>query len=118
MYSAETVAQGTGEIPGAVYLAPRGFEADLEEELERKGLDLCFRRDRLMGTRQGPMHMVGAENVWLEQKLFPIHSIADGARPLKSIQRNWALYSTVEHRRANLIQDALPRVSAKPLVFG
>jgi 23S rRNA (cytidine2498-2'-O)-methyltransferase len=34
------------------------------------------------------------------------------------MQRNWALYSGAHHRRAALIADKLPKVSAKPLVFG
>jgi 23S rRNA (cytidine2498-2'-O)-methyltransferase len=33
-------------------------------------------------------------------------------------QRNWALYSAKLHRRAALIQERLPKVSAKPVVFG
>lgn len=104
--------------PGAVYLAPKGFEAELEEELRRRELSVMFRRDRLLGTREAPVTAVWAENTWLEPRLLPISSIADGTRQLKSLQRNWALFSTVEHRRANLIQEALPKVSAKPLRFG
>ena len=39
-------------------------------------------------------------------------------RRLRAIQRNWALYAPRHHRRAMLIQERLPSVSAKPLVFG
>ena len=37
---------------------------------------------------------------------------------LRAIQRNWAVYAPVLHRRAVLIQQQLPKVSARPLVFG
>ena len=49
---------------------------------------------------------------------MPISSIGDAAKKLRAIQRNWALYSFAHHRRAALIADKLPKVSAKPLVFG
>src|SRR5262249_13278786 len=41
----------------------------------------------------------------------------DAARQLRAIQRNWALYSHAFHRRAALIAETLPKVSAKPLRF-
>lgn len=106
------------ETPGAVYLAPHGFEAELHEELTRTGRRPVFVRERLMGTEQPPAHAAWAENVWLAPRFLPFASINDGARQLKAIQRNWALYSTAEHRRAALIRDALPKVSARPHVFG
>src|SRR5262245_43807736 len=49
---------------------------------------------------------------------LPIASIGDAAKKLRAIQRNWALYSHAHHRRAALIAAKLPKVSAKPLVFG
>jgi 23S rRNA (cytidine2498-2'-O)-methyltransferase len=49
---------------------------------------------------------------------MPVASIGDAARKLRAIQRNWALYSFSSHRRAALIADKLPKVSARPLVFG
>jgi 23S rRNA (cytidine2498-2'-O)-methyltransferase len=109
---------GIPDCPGAVYLAARGFEAELEYELRRRGLELLFRRERLMGTREGPRHAVWAQNIWQSPRFIPIVSIAGAAAALKAIQRNWALYSTLEHRRASLIQEALPVVRAKPHVFG
>lgn len=115
---ASFAASGSAPVPGAVYLAPRGFEAELREELTRSGRTLCFVRGRLAGTLEPPFHAVWAENVWLSPRVLPFVSISDGARQLASIQRNWALFSTAEHRRAALIEAALPKVSAKPLEFG
>jgi 23S rRNA (cytidine2498-2'-O)-methyltransferase len=104
--------------PGAVYLAPAGFADDLERELALRRLHVLFRRDRLFGTVEPPRPVVWTDAVWLEPCLIPIRSIADGAKRLRAIQRNWALHSTAEHRRARLIAEALPPVSARPLVFG
>ena len=59
-----------------------------------------------------------AQNVWLDPRPLTISSIADGARELRNIQRNWTLYPGKLHRRASLIAEQLPHVSAKPLKFG
>jgi 23S rRNA (cytidine2498-2'-O)-methyltransferase len=56
-------------------------------------------------------------NTWLNPKILTIDSINDGAKQLKEIQRNWCLYSYQFHRRAKLIQEKLPYLSAKPLRF-
>ena len=44
-------------------------------------------------------------------------SIGAAAKALRDIQRNWAMYAPLHHRRAALIQEKLPHVSAKPIVF-
>ena len=48
---------------------------------------------------------------------MPVASIGDAAKRLRDIQRNWAMYAPLHHRRAALIQERLPHVSAKPVVF-
>ena len=53
---------------------------------------------------------------------LPTTSPSTPARPglgaaLRDIQRNWAMYAPVHHRRAALIQERLPHVSARPIVF-
>src|SRR5262249_20168398 len=57
-------------------------------------------------------------NTWLDPQRIEISSIGDAANKLRAIQRNWALYSFAHHRRAALIEERLPKVSAKPIVFG
>ena len=104
--------------PGAVYLAPRGFDEELAEELARAGKTVLFRRERLIGTVEEACATVWAQNTWLRPQFIPAASITDAARRLKAIQRNWALYSVGDHRRAALIQATLPKVSARPHVFG
>ena len=99
---------------GIAYLAAAGFVDELAAELgvvER-------RHDRLL-TAAGPRHSAAwAANVWLDPQEIAIVSISDAAAKLRAIQRNWAVYAPVLHRRATLIQQQLPKVSAKPLVFG
>ena len=74
--------------------------------------------DRLL-TAAGPRRSAAwAANVWLDPQEIAIVSISDAAAKLRAIQRNWAVYAPVLHRRATLIQQQLPKVSAKPLVFG
>jgi len=66
----------------------------------------------------GPPQLAGfVRNVWLEPVRFAIESINDAARRLRDVQRNWALVSTGEHRRAALIQEKLPHVAARPVRF-
>jgi 23S rRNA (cytidine2498-2'-O)-methyltransferase len=95
------------------YLAADGFLNELCEEL---GATVAI-HDRLVIAEGPPRPAAWAENIWHDPVRITIHSIADGAKALRGIQRNWALYSTRLHRRASLIQDRLPSVSAKPLVF-
>ena len=47
-----------------------------------------------------------------------IASISDAAAKLRTVQRNWTVYAPRLYRRAMLIQEQLPKVSARPLVFG
>lgn len=49
--------------------------------------------------------------------MIRFESNGEAARALKSIQRNWWAYTVEHHRRAALITDKLPHVSAKPLAF-
>jgi len=98
----------------AAHLAAEGFVAELAHELG----PLEFAHERLL-LAAGPPHLAAwAQNVWLDPEIIPIASIGDAARRLRAIQRNWAVYAPRHHRRAMLIRDRLPSVSAKPLVFG
>jgi 23S rRNA (cytidine2498-2'-O)-methyltransferase len=98
----------------SAYLAPEGFQDQLVKELE--GVLSCHGRLVLTDhhLKKPPFW---AQNSWRNPTLIPIQSIADAAKKLKALQRNWNLYSFQYHRRAQLIQDQLPHVSAKPLNF-
>jgi len=96
------------------YLAAEGYVDELTEELvsvERK-------HGRLLIAAGPPRQASWAANVWLDPQEIKIASISDAAARLRAIQRNWALYPAKLYRRAALIQEQLPKVSSKPLVFG
>jgi 23S rRNA (cytidine2498-2'-O)-methyltransferase len=96
------------------YLAPEGYLDQLRTEL---GEPPMLNLDRLLFAPGSPRAVAWVANIWRDPVRLEICSITDGARQLRAIQRNWALYSRTLHRRAALIAAELPKVSAKPLVF-
>lgn len=99
------------------YLAAEGFEAQLREELARRGVGVRTEHGRLSITDGPSVHAAWAANVWHDCLELPVASIGTAAKGLRDIQRNWAMYAPLHHRRAALIQERLPHVSAKPVVF-
>ena len=97
------------------YLAPDGFLAELQHELGGAALET---HGRLVLAQGPPRDVAWVANVWRAPQRLAIASIGDAAKRLRAIQRNWALYSLAHHRRAALIVEKLPKVSAKPLAFG
>jgi 23S rRNA (cytidine2498-2'-O)-methyltransferase len=96
------------------YQAAEGFVAELTHELG----DIEIAHERLLLAPGPPRPAAWAQNIWPDPVTIPVASIGDAARRLRAIQRNWAAYAPRHYRRAMLIQDRLPSVSAKPLVFG
>jgi 23S rRNA (cytidine2498-2'-O)-methyltransferase len=97
------------------YLAPDGFLAELQHELGTAARE----PHGMLVLADGPERPVAwVANVWRDPVHLPIASIGDAAKKLRAIQRNWALYSFAHHRRAALIAEKLPKVSAKPIQFG
>lgn len=97
----------------SAYLAAEGFVDPLIDEI----VGVQSVHANLVLSDRPAKHAVWAQNIWWNPVQIPIQSISDGARKLKKIQRNWCLYSTHLHRRATLIQEQLPHVSAKALSF-
>src|SRR5215469_18463796 len=96
------------------YLASEGSAEELDHELG--GADA--RHGRLLIASGPPRPAVWAANVWLDPQEIPIASISDAAAKLRAIQRKWAPYAPRLYRRAMLVQEQLPKFSARPLVFG
>jgi len=94
------------------YLAARGFEAQLRDELEHAGVA----HGRLLICDEA-LPSAWAANIWHDCVALPVESVGKAASALREIQRNWAMYAPIHHRRAALIQQRLPHVSAKPIVF-
>lgn len=99
------------------YLAVDGFEAQLREELARRDVVIAVEHGRLLITEGPAVHAAWAANIWHDCIEWPVASIGTAAKSLRDLQRNWAMYAPLHHRRAALIQERLPHVSAKPVIF-
>lgn len=100
-------------VPYYGYLAPDGFERNLENDLGK----IEERYDRLFFSKTPPDEVFWAQNIWIKPFKVKISSISDGASILRKEQRNWALYPYKNIRRAHLIEEKLPYISKKPLTF-
>ena len=96
------------------YLAAEDYVDELAQELG----EVERVHGRLLIAAGPPRSAAWATNIWLDPQAISIASISDAAAKLRTIQRNWAVYAPLCHRRAVLIQQQLPKVSARPLVFG
>jgi len=101
------------------YLAAPGFLAELLAELNLEGSagaghlvygDLVFMRTARPAA--------WAQNIWLDARLVPAPSIGQAAKALREIQRNWWAHPVRLARRAALITEKLPKVSARAQIFG
>jgi 23S rRNA (cytidine2498-2'-O)-methyltransferase len=99
------------------YLAIHKFEAELERELEIKGLKIAFKKDRLYLVEGKHPEAIWAQMSAYDLQIMPITSINDGVKKLKALGRNWGLFTVGNHRRAQLIQDELPKITTKPIPF-
>src|SRR6188474_3436560 len=99
------------------YLAAEGFADQLQEVLRRAGAAVTHRHERLFVCDGAAVAAAWAANVWHDCQELPVGSIGSAAKALRDVQRNWAMYAPLHHRRAALIQEKLPHVSAKPVVF-
>ncbi|MGE0153079.1 MAG: SAM-dependent methyltransferase [Reyranellaceae bacterium] len=98
----------------SAYLAAAGFEAQLRVEL---GERIVAEHGRLMLCDGPATPAAWAANIWQAPQEIEIASISDAAARLRALQRNWALYAPAHFRRARLIAEKLPHVSARPLTF-
>ena len=97
----------------SAYLGSEEYMEPLKEELDK----ITSIHEQLVLSSALPIESLWSINTWLNPRILTIDSINDGAKQLKAIQRNWCLYSYQFHRRAKLIQEKLPHLSAKPLRF-
>lgn len=99
------------------YLVADGFEAQAREELRRQGVKPRAAHGRLLIADGPAAPSAWAANIWHDCVELPVPSIGAASKALRDIQRNWAMYAPLHHRRAALIQERLPHVSAKPVAF-
>lgn len=100
-----------------VYQAPPGLLSDLTREIGAVREITAVREPLVVAA--GPPHPAAfAANIWLDPVFSPMASISEAAKTLKAVQRNWACVPVGHFRRAALVAAKLPKVSARPLVFG
>ncbi len=95
------------------YLAPEGFETQTKYWL--KGA--LAHHGRLILSKDEAQFCPFAQNTWFNLQTRSFASIGDATKILRGLQRNWQGYSHHLHRRTQLIQDGLPKLSSKALVF-
>jgi 23S rRNA (cytidine2498-2'-O)-methyltransferase len=101
----------------AAYLAAETFEQPLAEELGRRNVTVADWHGRLAVSPDPPVYAAWALDTWSDPREIDVPSIKSAADALRAVQRNWAAYAVGHHRRMALIQDRLPPVKARPLVF-
>jgi len=101
----------------SAYLAAEGFERELEEELRRAGTAVQRWHGPLALSESPPVPAAWSLDTWTDPREAEVPSIKGAATALRAIQRNWALLPVLHHRRAALIEAALPPVKARALHF-
>lgn len=101
----------------SAYLAAEGLEAPLAEELARAGVAVSGWHGRLALSPDLPRPCAWALEAWTAPEVVPVASVKDAADRLRAVQRNWAAYPVLHHRRMALIESRLPPVRARPLRF-
>ncbi len=102
---------------GAAYLAAEGLEATLAAELARAGVEISAWHGLLALSPQPPVEALWALDIWTAPREVAVASVKSAADALRAMQRNWSSYPVAYHRRMTLIEDRLPPVRARPLVF-
>lgn len=95
------------------YLAPRGFEEQLKNELQ----GITAQYGRLFLTNLPPQKAYWAENIWYDVEKIPFQSIKEAADLLRMRNALWSHYPLEHLGRAKLIEEKLPYFSPKPLTF-
>jgi 23S rRNA (cytidine2498-2'-O)-methyltransferase len=102
----------------SVYVAAREHMDELCAELETRGETILDRIGRLVFARGATgAPAAWAQNTWLEPRFMRIDSIADAARKLRAIQRNWHWHPAAHPGRARLVGERLPVIRFKPVAF-
>ncbi len=99
------------------YWAAENFVDECLRELELKGAKVLWQNERLIYASHAPQSLAWANNTWLTPKKISITSISDGARQLRELGGRWTLASVAHHRRAQLIQEKLPRFKEHEVEF-
>lgn len=100
------------------YLASEKFGELLHQELKMKAaVDLTAVSDRLFTSSSYFENLVWAQLIWKDAEFIDITSVGDAVKALRSRGKWWSLYSFDHHRRAQLVQEQVPKFKIAPLPF-
>ncbi|XGC81408.1 SAM-dependent methyltransferase [Bdellovibrio bacteriovorus] len=95
------------------YLTSEQFLPELQEEIK----NIKSVHGNLV-IADGPVQeSVWAQQIWLNPEVITFESITQAAKALKERGKLWACYSVDNHRRAQLIQDNLPKLKPRIMDF-
>lgn len=95
------------------YLAPVGLEKQLRDELQ----NITKVVGRLIFAEGPPQKTLWAQNIWHNVQFLSFQSINDAAKKLRAMHGLWTHFPSSHIRRAQLIQEKLPYLSAKKIAF-
>ncbi len=101
----------------SAYLAAKGFEQPLLQELERAGVVIDAWHGRLALSSSPPYASAWALDVWTAPEEVTVVSVKLAADALRAVQRNWSAYAAGHHRRMALIGERLPPIKPRKLQF-
>ncbi len=100
------------------YIASRGYEKQLRQELEESGCPFEQINDRFFLSPEAVRPLAWAVNVWLEVERHHIESIGAAAHILRERGPYWSVHAeTVSPRRAGLIAKKLLKIKEKINTF-
>lgn len=101
------------------YLAPHGFEKDLNLEILRnQDLEILFQKERLFVVKGPSSDLMWSQWTLSNLQKHEFESITKAAQFLKSQGKFWLSGSQHLHRRTQLIEEKLPKVPQKKLNLG
>lgn len=95
------------------YLASEKFLPELLKELN----NVKEVHGQLVLTEGPVQETVWAQHIWLDVHKVSFESISQAAKALKGLGKLWAHLPSSHHRRAQLIQDNLPKLKPRVLDF-
>lgn len=93
------------------------YEMDSELERELTFHSISFEKHDRLYFFETDYRPLFAQVTWINCQTVKINSINDGIKKLKALGRNWALFTISHHRRAQLIQNGLPKINTDPVLF-
>lgn len=104
-------------IPFQVHLTHPDMTDALFFELKTRNVPVFAHSERLVVTPLLDFVPLWSATTWLNPEFVPVTSVSSAVKALRTLNRDWGLFSIAQHRRARLIQEQLPQKRAGLLPF-